>query len=182
MIPRPKKLVWSQQGFTLIEVLITGVISSIVAGAIITVLYMTNDQIKEGIATEKLIQISTAATEQIRRSARMAAIVTCSTAVLNRDLNFFDSDGNQISGYKINSGGVLQEWVVGVGWKTMVIGSDSAIVVGSDSVTLVSSDSALVVLPDGHGIKMKLRYIHSESGINVDFPPIEDQALCRGDL
>ena len=60
----------SQSGFTLVEVLVTGIISTIVGSAILTVLQMSNSQILDGTINLKLIQLQIVASDQIRSEVR----------------------------------------------------------------------------------------------------------------
>src|SRR3954471_22518948 len=77
----------SQAGFTLIEALITGVLSTIVAGGILSALYMTNTQIQDGSAALRLSQLQSVVSDQIHRSARLSAGAKDSTETGTLTLN-----------------------------------------------------------------------------------------------
>ena len=62
-----------QSGFTLIEVLTTGALATFVGLALLSILQMTNGQIKDGSTILRMARLQTVATEQIHRSARQAA-------------------------------------------------------------------------------------------------------------
>jgi Tfp pilus assembly protein PilW len=53
-----------QAGFTLIEVLTTGMISTIVGSALLSVFYMCNAHIRAGGAALRLVQMQTIASER----------------------------------------------------------------------------------------------------------------------
>jgi type II secretory pathway pseudopilin PulG len=114
----------AQSGFTLIEVLVTGVLSTIVAGTLVTVLGMVNLQLNAGIAENRLGRIQTVVSEQIRSSMRKSWGVLQTGDVIDNANHFnnlkavastqeiimSDKDGNPISKYQIDNGGKLWEW------------------------------------------------------------------------
>ncbi len=165
----------SSTGFTLVEVLVTGLLASILAGAIISSLYMTNLQTKEGIGTERLIQISVAATEEIRRKVRRATTLVQYLPPSHSGIILLDSAGLAIGGFTYQSA-ILQELIPGTGWRPMMIGNDTVRVFNDTAL------SNFFVSPTGIGLSFRLRFQLSEFGKTFYFPAIQDQVQCRGNL
>lgn len=126
-----------QKGFTLVETLSAGIVSTILAGALLTIFSMTNIQIKESAANLTLGQIQSIVSEQIRRDARLAFGIKIDTltpfqtdrlnepAFTNQSKVFFcDQDGRPFSGYQINYG-YLEELKDNVGFVKFQFGNQT---------------------------------------------------------
>jgi type II secretory pathway pseudopilin PulG len=176
-----------QSGFTLIEALTTGAISSIVGLALLSVLYMTNGQIKEGTATLRLARLQNVATEQIHRSARQAMAVwqqgTTPTAnfAFNQNLSpemsgviFCDPTGDTLAGYSV-SGDLLKELDTASGtWIPFEV--------AGDTVTVDEDSSYFKILNNRHGMVSRIRYTLVDGDSLYAFPPIADTIRCRNTI
>jgi hypothetical protein len=128
------------KGFTLLEVMLTGLIAAVLAGSILPMLYMGNEQIRDIIVYSRMSQQQQIISESIRRAAREAYIVMGDgvappgAALPNGQsgferLTFYTRLPDGIS-YQI-IGGIrsrapgnwLEEW--DGTWKTLRIGNDS---------------------------------------------------------
>lgn len=123
-----------QAGFTLVEALTAGVISTVLAGALLSILYMCNDQIEESLERQDAVALYTAVADHFRAVASRAAKVRSTDEagggfdlpvpahpgdVHYEDVVFFDAADAAIGGFRIQDNGVtneLMEWSPGVGW------------------------------------------------------------------
>ncbi len=170
-------------GFTLVEVLVTSVLGALFASGILSIVYMTNDQVQEGIASARLAQQRQSVTEQILRSAHSAygiktsgdpagpitgAFATTGLAGLP-EIDLCDAAGIMIAGYKIQDSTLL-EWVGGqfVPYST-----------GPDTVRVDSLNSSFEILPKRNGMKFQLRIRKSVAGAYYALAPIGQMVLCR---
>jgi type II secretory pathway pseudopilin PulG len=175
----------SQQGFTLIEALAGGILSTIVAGAILSALNMTTRQIKESSSNLSLGQIQTVVSEQIRSDARKSFgakgpgenptaqfdTPEDDPALTNQNgIVFCDSNGQPFARYQINtSTGNLEEWIDG---------SYVPFKVGSQTAQLDAANSSFGVLAKRQGITFKLvcRVLTDKY---YTFPAIQETVLGR---
>jgi type II secretory pathway pseudopilin PulG len=165
----------SASGFTLVEVLVTGLLASILAGAIISALYMTNSQTKEGIGTEKAIQISAVVSEEIRRKVRNATSLVQIDPLANMGVFLKNSVGDTIGGFQ-RVQFILQEYKPISKWEDMQIGATPVQVFPDPTL------SNFIVSPSGTALSFRLRYQISDYGQTFYFPAIPDQVQCRGNL
>lgn len=124
----------SESGFTLVEALATGVLSTIVAGTLVSVLDMVNTQIKEGEMESRLGLWQSVVSEQIRSSVRQSWGILQQGDPTGFDLHYdklpavdhmlspedlmpeiliCDKDGIPMAKYHVNSEGILEEWQSG---------------------------------------------------------------------
>ena len=170
-----------QAGFTLVEVIATGVISAFAGVAILTVLHMSNENILEGRAETKLTQLQAVASEQMRKEARLSFGVIGpgedATAIVDDDLGlanmhevrFCNADGSIRAGYDVTTD-TLKEWTPG-GWKPFKV--------GADTVFVKSGESFFDYLPKRHGVSIRITYAQRSNGKTFTFPPIADLVRCR---
>lgn len=135
----------SQSGFTLIEVMASGILSTVIAGAILSILHLTNDQIKDGTSYLRLEERQGIAAEQIRKTARHAkgvmkswedlAQVTANPAAQPSghlsEIRFFNDDNCFTTGYKIESGYLWEADAKGcniLAYRPFTIGADTVFV------------------------------------------------------
>ena len=178
----------SQSGFTLVEVVVASVLSTVIAAAVMSSLYMTNTQISEGSASQRLTQTQIVVSEQIKQKARIAygvkrAVVDgpgpLSAAALSNPLItglgevfFCNPAGDTLAGYRIALG-VLYEWKGGTG------DGFFPFLIGSDSVSVNMANSEFRILPRRRGVIIKLNYQRTESGTTYSFPTIQETVICR---
>ncbi len=179
----------SQKGFTLVEIMAAGVVSTIVAGALLSVLSITNSLIKESASNQRLGQIQTAVSEQLRNDARIAFGPKASEVEdrsapfdVNPDddpiasnlqgIYFCDRDGDCFSGYRINKQNLtLEEW-------HREIGGYNPFKVGEDTVHVDTANSRFAVLAGRKGVTFQIACrIHTDK--DYTFPSIEETVLCR---
>jgi type II secretory pathway pseudopilin PulG len=172
-----------QSGFTLVEALTASVISTVVAGAILTVLFMTTNQVRDGSALSRLTQQQTVVSEQIRTSARKAWFVKKTTAegmpILStepadagrHEVAFADSNGTVFAAYFLDPAKTyLQEWIGGayVPFK-----------VGEDTVFVDYPTSSFGILSQRKGVTFQLGYNRTFGGKNYTFPLLTETVYCR---
>lgn len=145
-----------QRGFTLIEVLATGVIASVLAGSILTMLKLASTQITQETDRSRAARISEIAAEEISRVASRASLVlgdneadpTVSLSSSYRKVRFYGtpfSSGTLIGGYSIRTvaglGGVLEEWKNGA-FQTFKVGPDSLVITNGGNFIISPSRGA----------------------------------------
>ena len=179
----------SHAGFTLVEVLVAGILSTILATTILSTLYLTNTQMKEGLASQRLTQFQIVVSEQIRKNARIAFAVkivgdhptnalsadTLSELIIHNESTVFfcNPAGAIFAGYRIHtSPDYLEEWSLG-------LNSFIPFRIGLDSVALKASASTFVVLPKRRGVLFKLSYESNQAGISQ---PRADPPLRGGGI
>lgn len=139
-----------ESGFTLVEALAAGVLSVVIAGAILSIVRMTNDQIDEGGNTVRLETLRTAVSEQLRKTTRNskgALTVSEDTGAVHSEyeheivsaqksglsnIRFFDRDYGFKGGFRI-VGGYLEEALVDPAtgdssWAPFRVGEDTVFV------------------------------------------------------
>lgn len=136
-----------QAGFTLVEVLATGVISSVLAGVVLTLLYAGSSQVNEMVPRQQVISIYNLVSEQVHWTARRAYTVrstndgpfavwppTPAGPRTSQDgLVFYDRTGNVIGGYDIapmGSTNYLREWK-GLSFQPFKVAGDTVFVTPS---------------------------------------------------
>jgi type II secretory pathway pseudopilin PulG len=182
----------SQSGFTLIEALATGLISTIVAGAILSLLHMSNAQINDGTINLRLARLQGVASDQIRSSTRIAAGVKTAaedtitdfdhmpvmTAVSSplKEVRLCQQNGLPFARYRIVDGtpqDYLEEW------KETPVKGYHPFMVGGDTVFVDYANSFFRILPDRRGITFAVQHTRAEDGKSYTFPRIEEVALIR---
>lgn len=183
----------SNSGFTLIEVLVTSLLSTVVAGALLSFLYLTNNQITEGTTSLKFVQMRSVVSEQIRQVADSAhgvltdqdpadGVITTfkdfvlfpqvdSTIINAKELRLCRSNGTAYAVYKINaSNNYLEEW-----YKTD--GTLRVFQIGSDTVFIDASKSFFKVYRGRKRFEFTLVY-RTQDG-SVSSPTNTEKILTR---
>lgn len=127
----------SNSGFTLVEAVVSGVIATLMAGIMITIMTMNNDGVKDGAVNAKIqsqYEIAIAEIGKYTRSAR-AVLKTSETyppgytlsevstsSIMMYDENLSTGAGIPLKGFRVNNG-QLQEWESGTGWRPFVVGA-----------------------------------------------------------
>jgi type II secretory pathway pseudopilin PulG len=183
----------AQSGFTLIEALATGIISTVLAGAILSLMHLTNDQVKDGAAQIRMEERQRIASEQIRKSAHEAygAMIASedSSTVYREDsifskryapltanlpeIRFFDNNYWLSSGYKLGPNYLMEGTSAGRYNLTY-----KAFTIGDDTVFLDSSRSYFRILQGRQGIIANLRLIHKPGVPTDSLPNDSDVVLC----
>lgn len=144
-------------GFTLIEVLVTSLVSTVVAGALLSFIYLTNNQIAEGTNSLKFVQMQGVVSEQIRQVADSAhgvltdqdpadGVITTfknfvafpmvgSPVLKAKEIRLCRANGLAYAWYKIDlSNNYLWEWYITDGvWKVFQMGNDTVFVDANNS-------------------------------------------------
>jgi type II secretory pathway pseudopilin PulG len=176
----------SEAGFTLVEVVVTGVIAAIVATTILTVLLMSNSEIQAGLANLRLVQIQAIVSEQIQKSSRIAFCVKMlgdgsslpNLADINRpglqEIVLCDSLGDTLSGYQIHASGILNEFKREPG----LASGFYPFMVGDSAVRVDVTTSNFSILPRRRGITFTL-YYQIQTNTLYTFPGIRETSICR---
>ncbi len=175
------------------EALSAGLISTIVAGALLTVLQMTNAQIRDGSGNMRVARLQTVVSDQIRMSTRLAAgvktaledttttlehmaLVTSTSGPL-QEVRLTQVGGDPFARYRLRDlspRAYLEEWKVGD------YGPDYyPFTVGSDTVFVDYATSYFRILPNRRGITFKIQHTSFEDGKSYTFPSTEETGLCR---
>lgn len=175
----------TETGFTLIEVLAGGVISTVLAGAMLSLFYMVTGNVKESAANSRLLRIQTVAEDQIRRDARKAFGAKLSSSEPGL-IDVVANDGNAYSGLKeiwlieaTPDALVGAYWIHGDTLKEWKNGGFVPMIIGPDTVHLDGANSSFSVFPNRQGVGLDLRYKVNEKGILYTAPPFIDSILCR---
>lgn len=178
----------SESGFTLIETLAAGLISTIVAGAMLSVLTMTTRQLKESSTSLNLGQIQGVVTDQLRSDARKAfgargdfetpngafTIPNTDAARSNQtEIIFCDKGGTSFSRYRIRSSdSILEEWVDGA-YTPFLVGNQAV------HLDVGATKSRFGILANRFGVTFKLTCrVQTDKGFAF-FPALEDTVLGR---
>lgn len=173
----------TQSGFTLIEALVTGVLSTIVAGTLVTVLGMVNLQLNTGIAENRLGRIQTVVSEQIRASVRKSWGILQSGDVIDASHHYPDlhviastreiiltyKDGNPMAKYLIGNDGKLWEWHDGDP------GDYYPFMIGTDIVYVDPAQSDFSIADGRKSMTFKLAYVLQSKIL----PNIPEAIQCR---
>lgn len=173
-----------QQGFTLIEALAAGLISTIVAGALLTVLYMSTAQIKEGSAYISLLSMQSIVSEQIRSSVRSAKIIkrvgelgtSTPTLVASaftglKEIWLLSKDGDTLAAYQVRPGEpYLYEWKAG---------AYQVFKVGNLTVDIDYGQTEFGILANRLGMTFQIGHIKTVGASSYAFPASQDTILMR---
>jgi len=190
----------TKAGFTLVEILAGGVISTVLAGAMLSLFYLVTGNIKDSAANSRLLRTQTVAEDQLRRAARKAYGVKLSQAEVSKghgglgdiatiaaddpvaytaltEIWLYQADPDGLIGaYKVSAGSsqdTLKEWVNG---------AFTPMRIGSDTVLLTRAGSSFSVFPNRRGIAFDMRYRIQENGNSYAAPVLVDSVLCRAQL
>lgn len=178
----------AQGGFTLIEAMSAGLISSILAGALISVISISNREIKENAITLRLSRIQSAVSDQFRTNARASFLAIqygedpVAVSLLPKDdpespplkqIIFCDRNPSPSARYKMDSTNYLEEYDF-----------DNAtfvpFTVGEDTVFVDTAKSDFKILAGRAGVTYKIVcQLHLDQ--IYTFPVIEDTVLRRDD-
>ena len=180
----------TEAGFTLIEILAGGVISTVLAGAMLSLFYLVTGNIKDSTANSRLQRIQTVAEDQIRRIARRAYGAKTSSAEVGDIAIIAANDGNAYTGlkeiwlyetdpgealigaYKVSPDALLE----------LVNGVFVPMRIGSDTVWLDGANSTFSIFPNRAGVAFDMRYKIQENGNTYAAPALIDSILCRGKI
>lgn len=179
----------SQAGFTLVEMLTVGVISSVLAGAALSSLYMASDLTLQGSVESRASQRAALASWQIRRMAQSAYIakapgstgpiddMNASSAVPNAHHVVFvgpPPDYDTIGGFQVlASSNILREyrrmggtWV----WRPVILGRQDTVKISPRPA------SSFTLYPRRRGLEFRLEVL-DENG--APLPASMEKVLCR---
>lgn len=172
-----------QDGFTLVEALMAGALSTVLGGAILTVLYLCNDRMEESLAKAKLASQFEVVAETIHRMAREAYTVSGngedfsdpSTPLKFWNLgwiNFYRRDSTLIGGVGMNSSDpYLWEWT-GTGMRRFYIAGDS----------LYVNRFRAGILPGRKAATFRITLELTQGGKTYTLTSPREMALCRNNL
>lgn len=131
----------AQRGFTLVEVLAAGIISSLLAAVLLTILYLASAHVKQLIPRQRVMTAYNVVSEQIHRMTRQACFVRAfgeahaiplpalgASVSFQDGLVFYDRSYNIIGGYYFSASGGhhLREWNTATNaWQAFKIAGDS---------------------------------------------------------
>jgi type II secretory pathway pseudopilin PulG len=178
-----------QSGFTLIESLTAGLISTIVAGALLTMLTVTNREIKAGTTHLLVGQMQSVVSDQFHISAHRACGVRTAGEPLDgsyftdaarydipvgdtNEIIFCDKNGSRLTSYRINRAfNYLEEWDVGShAYIPFKVGEDTVLINGANSAFRLLS-------PRRRRLTVNLAIRNSDESFT--FPTLIDTILCR---
>lgn len=175
-----------QAGFTLVEVLTGGVISTVLAGTILSMVHMVSGNLRESAANTRLERLQAVANEQIRTATRQAygAKLFQAEAGNIQDIAATDNaaHANLSEIWLIADDGILH-WAYQISGDYLMERRNGAwikMTVGPDTVMLDGANSRFGVFPNRRGIVADLRYRINENGTTYSYPPLLDSLLCRG--
>jgi type II secretory pathway pseudopilin PulG len=145
----------TEAGFTLIEALAGGIISTVLAGAMLSLFYLVTGNIKDSAANTRLLRIQTVAGDQIRRIVRRAygPMLTTDAGSIStivdpnphpglQEVWLYEDPDAEIGAYKISGDNLLER----------VNGVYTPMRIGSDTVWLDGPNSSFTVLPNRLGV------------------------------
>jgi type II secretory pathway pseudopilin PulG len=189
----------SEAGFTLIEILVGGVISTVLAGGMLSLFYLVTDNIKESTANSRLLRIQTVAEDQLRRTVRRAYAVKVTQTELSRVSGRVDvssiaaEDPNTYTGLKViwlyeaEPDALIGAYRITFGNSIDTLlelrnGVFAPMHIGSDTVWINGTNSSFSILPNRRGVSFDLRYGIQENGNSYVAPVLIDSVLCRGKI
>jgi type II secretory pathway pseudopilin PulG len=181
----------SQSGFTLIEVLASGIISTVIAGAILSIVYLTNNQIQDGTANLRLEERQRVASEQIQRSARFARggmmasenLVTVKAQDAGgsppsgnlQEIIFFDDNWCLVAGYKVGSNYLMEAFPA----SCTALADYKALTIGDDTVYLDPAQSYFRYFNNRKSIISNLKLTLQTAAGTYSRPNDSEFVLCR---
>jgi hypothetical protein len=144
----------NQNGSSLIELLVSGTVSSVLAATIASVFIIQSRELDQGIGGSFLYCASNIVTQQVGGDVRKAnkLLVDGETwladgiyaAAVSKHLFMYDNDGGLLKAYRIN-GKALEESINGNNWNSFTIGQTPVIVDQSSSFYLTQDRKEVVV-------------------------------------
>jgi Tfp pilus assembly protein PilE len=171
----------SQNGFTLVEALVVGIIGSILAGMFIAFMYVHNDAVNRGVARAILLTQSEIVSSRIAAAVRSADRVFAWDEAwsVNPQMNVrrvssivvYNNTGVRITGFRIRlSDHKLYEGLTRYDRKVFGTGSD--IVMAIDPYSFVLS-------ADRKRVTLDIDYTLQYRGKTYTIPSKKDAYLCR---
>lgn len=188
-----------QAGFTLVEALITGVISLIIPVVVIAVLTVSNTQLAANSTSLKLTQISNAIAEDVHITALKATYVYAwneaeagcpigTDPVSQLRLSgvvFCDKVGNVIKGFRVvqmpspNSHLGTMEELIGGSWNPILLAEDPVTVTWDPNPYVVKANGLFGIFPKGDFVWHNLRYDMVVAGKRTFLPVQTQSVVCR---
>ena len=137
---RMHTMIKNQNGVTLTEALVTGIILAILAGGLLAILQLNATETSEGVLNSRLQMQYENIVEQFSRDARFAKLILAvdedpalfTTYITDRgpldNIRMYDTLDNICSGYDISSGTLMEYDVAGDTMKTYIAGNSSVAV------------------------------------------------------
>lgn len=171
----------NEAGFTLVETVVTGVISAVLAGSVLSMLYLVNAQVKESLAMARLSMHYDVVSEAFHRAAREATTVAgnsetppltlLSTPFTGLGSMRFYSEDNITGGFWIGNDGILKEWKDGA-FRTFMIGADS----------VYSPDFHFAIQTNRASISFRMNLSLTEGGKTYVLTNPREYVKCRNNL
>jgi hypothetical protein len=178
-----------QSGFTLIEAMVTGVLSVMIAGVVLALLRTNNAHLADGLARSRLLELHDALTAEIGRLGRQAWIVkvdgdplglapfdtTAAVPPDRKSVVFCNRAGDSLGGFRILEEGGLEELVIDPEspparlWKPLSF--------GPETVRLDAEASGFDVLTRRRGITYVLSMQSAEGEVSLQ--PVSETVLTR---
>jgi prepilin-type N-terminal cleavage/methylation domain-containing protein len=164
-------------GFTLIEVLVTGIIVAVITGALLTVVNMFFREVGDSTAMSKLQTEYDIVSSQIGSQARVAQYVFAQgettpvggAAANTLLIRMVLADGRDSVAYRLVNG-ILQVSYPPAGWNNFIIGSE----------VIRVTDSSTFILPAGRksvGLNLALLTVNNNQPVTLTVPG--DAYQCR---
>jgi type II secretory pathway pseudopilin PulG len=177
-----------QAGFTLVEALVTGVISAALGGVILTVFLVNGNQIRETTTMLQMSQRYDVASDQIKRTARLARLVKTdgdAAAPIAGPITdpqtgnvymviFCGTAGDTLGGYRIGTAYndcCLDEWSAGA-WKHFEVSHN-------EYIKLNHAGSYFQILDKREGIQFALEVMETVDGSPVSLSTKPERIICR---
>ncbi len=174
----------SSSGFTLIEVLVVSLLSTVLGATILTTFYMVTAQIKESTELQKLSVMEAAVSEAIAQTAFKSDAVyenPCTMPAANPNtlvpvsrltvIYFCKDDGSSVGGYRIDQD-TLKELTAGNNWIPFQVGNELF-------VPLKGSPSSFFLLPKRLGLQYYLEFSRVVDGKPYSLPTFIELVQCR---
>jgi type II secretory pathway pseudopilin PulG len=171
----------SQNGFSLVEALVVGIIGSILAGMFIAFMYVHNDAVNRGVARAILLTQSEIVSSRIAAAVRSADRVFEMTEPWNanprlavRNASFialYDNTGNTIAVFRISQ--FSNRLYEGAGQTSQIVFKT-----GGDIVT-ATPGSSFILSADRRQVTLNLGYMIQYRGKTYTVTSKKDAYLCR---
>ena len=171
-----------KNGFTLVEVIVVGVIGAILAGLFISFMRVHNATLNEGVARAKMQMQSDLVSDRMARMIRSANAALAADEVWSP--NIVLASRNQTSIVLYSDAGVVQYayGIAGSPRRMLMEGSAAnamhVLTSGNDTV-YVDSGSRFMLSPDRKGVALSLSIITTYRNKDYRIPAKRDMYLCR---
>lgn len=192
----------SQAGFTLLEALVAGTISTGIPLVVLATLQMNGSQLQKGSSRIHLTQVSALVSEEIYRTAYASASAKqeepCDDTGLDEHCGvlFYNADGTFRRGFRVrrpefaDPAGILEmQTVEGGPWEPFLAGSDQVRVWTNLDGFLLKAPGHFNVLNPGaaaagvlEGVRANLRLFEEVDGASQYLPVQTEIVLCRNAL